>query len=49
MRTIQIEEIPVENIEEFWKIHIKYVIEDDIIIDEEDIEYFQSTEYRDII
>lgn len=49
MRTIQIEEIPVENIEEFWKIHIKYLIEDDIIIDEEDIEYFQSTEYRDII
>ena len=49
MRTIRIEEIPVENIEEFWNIHIKYLIEDSIITDEEDIEYFQSTEYRDII
>ena len=42
MAMIQIEEIPVEHIEEFWKIHIRYLIDDGIIADEEDIEYFQS-------
>lgn len=46
---IEIEEIPVENIEEFWKMHIKYLIDDEIITDSEDIEYFQSEEYRGII
>lgn len=46
---ITIEEIPVERIDEFWKIHYRYLIDDEIIIDEEDKEYFQSTEYRDII
>ena len=46
---IQTEEIPVEHIEEFWKIHIRYLLDDGIITDEDDIEYFQSTEYRDII
>ena len=46
---IQIEEIPVEHIEEFWEIHIRYLIDDGIITDEEDIEYFQSAQYRDII
>ena len=49
MGMIQIEEIPVEHIEEFWKIHIRYLIDDGIITDEEDIEYFQSAEYRDIV
>lgn len=46
---IEIQEIPVENIESFWDIHIRYLIEDEIIEDEEDIEYFQSGEYRDVI
>ena len=46
---IQIEEIPVEGIEEFWEIHLRYLIDDGIITDEEDIEYFQSAEYRDTI
>ena len=46
---IQIEEIPVECIEEFWEIHLRYLIDDGIITDEEDIEYFQSAEYRDTI
>lgn len=46
---IQIEEIPVEHIDEFWKIHIRYLLDDGIVTDEEDIEYFQSADYRDVI
>lgn len=46
---INIEEIPVENCDDFWKIHIKYLVDDGIISDEEDIEYFSGNEYRDII
>ena len=46
---IEIEEIPVEKIDDFWKLHIKYLVEDEIIDDEEDIEYFSGDEYRDII
>ena len=46
---IEIEEIPVENIEEFWRIHIKYLVEDGIVTDEEDIEYFEGDEYRETI
>lgn len=34
---IKIEEIPVENIHEFWARHIKYLVDDGIIDDEEDI------------
>ena len=49
MHEIQIEEIPVERIEKFWDIHIRYLVDDGIITDEEDIAYFQSAEYRDII
>ena len=46
---IFIEEIPIEKIEEFWKIHIEYLVNDEIITDEEDKEYFQSEEYRGVI
>lgn len=46
---ITIEEIPVERIDEFWKIHYEYLIRDEIISDDEDKEYFQSEEYRGII
>lgn len=46
---IEIEEIPVENIADFWEIHLKYLVDDGIIEDEEDIEYFSGDEYRDII
>ena len=46
---ITIEEIPIENIEEFWQIHLRYLIDDAIIEDEEDIDYFSGSEYRDII
>ena len=46
---IIIEEIPVERINEFWEIHIKYLVEDGIISDAEDVEYFTGEEYRGIL
>ena len=46
---IEIEEIPVENIDEFWEIHIKYLVGDGIVTEEEDIEYFEGDEYRETI
>lgn len=46
---ITIEEIPVENINEFWTLHMKYLVDDGIISDPEDIGYFSSDEYRGII
>ena len=49
MQSIQIEEIPVLRIHEFWDIHLPYLLDDGIITDDEDILYFQSCEYRDVI
>lgn len=49
MRTIDIEEIPVSSIDEFWNLHIRYLINDGIISDSEDIVYFQSDEYRETL
>jgi len=49
MVSIEIEEIPVEHIDEFWNIHFQYLLDDEIITDEEDKAYFQSGEYRDTI
>ena len=46
---ISIEEIPIEKIDEFWDIHIKYLVDDGIISDEEDIAYFTGEEYRGIL
>ncbi len=46
---ISIEEIPIERINEFWDIHIKYLVDDGIIDDEEDIAYFTGKEYRGIM
>ena len=43
---IWLEEIPAGRIDEFWDIHFRYLIDDGIITDEEDEEYFQSEEYR---
>ena len=37
---IYIKEISVKDINLFWEKHIKYLIEDEIITDKEDIEYF---------
>ena len=33
---IIIKEIPIERINEFWEIHINYLVDDGIISDEED-------------
>lgn len=46
---IIIKEISVEQIIDFWGIHIKYLIDDEIILDKEDIEYFSQDEYRSVI
>ena len=46
---IIIEEIPVKRINEFWEIHINYLVDDGIISDEEDIAYFTGKEYRGIL
>ena len=46
---INIEEIPVEKINEFWEIHINYLVDDGMISDEEDIAYFTGKEYRGIL
>ena len=46
---ITIEEISVEQLPVFWEAHMKYLVEDGIITDEEDIEYFQDDEYRGIL
>ena len=46
---ISVEEIPVENCDEFFEKHIQYLVEDEIITDEEDIEYFSGEEYRGVI
>ena len=49
MDTIRIEEIPVEQIDAFWELHYRYLVDDGIIEDEEDKEYFAGAEYRDVI
>lgn len=46
---IEMEDILSEYMEEFWNYHIRYLVEDGIITDEEEQEYFQSEEYRGII
>ena len=46
---IEIEEITAADIDHFWKIHIRYLTEDGIVADPEDIEYFQSGECRNLI
>ena len=46
---ITLEEIPVEEADAFFDKHIRYLIDDDIIDDEEDIGYFTSEEYRGVI
>ncbi len=46
---IEIEHIPIERIDEFWTMHINYLVDDDIISDEEDVDYFSGHEYRDAL
>lgn len=49
MEKIRIEEIPVEIIDSFWDLHYRYLVDDGIVEDEEDKEYFAGSEYRDVI
>ena len=49
MTEVQIEEIPVERIEQFWELHLRYLLDDGIVDDPEDEEYFQSEAYRGVI
>ena len=49
MDRISIEEIPVENIRTFWELHIRYLVDDGIVSDAEDVEYFTGSEYRGIL
>ncbi len=46
---LKIEEIPVERVDEFWNIQFKYLVDDGMILTKEEKEYYQSSEYRDIL
>ena len=46
---ITIQEISTEKADAFWKEHMKYLVEDEIISEEEDIEYFSGDEYRTVL
>ena len=46
---VGIEEIPVERVDEFWQEHIRYLVEDGIIENKEDVAYFTGEEYRGLI
>ncbi len=46
---IYMEEITPDRIHEFWEQHIHYLVDDGIISDQEDIEYFSGQEYRGIL
>lgn len=46
---IGIEEIGPKELPAFWDAHIRYLLDDGIISDEEDIAYFSGDEYRGII
>ena len=46
---ITVEEISVNQINDFWDKHITYLVDDGIISDEEDISYFKGEEYRSVI
>ncbi len=46
---ITLEEIPAGKAGEFWDAHIRYLTEDGIVTDPEDVEYFRGREYRGIL
>jgi len=46
---VNIEKIPVSHIEEFWQIHYRYLIDEGLLTNEEEKEYFKSPEYRNAI
>lgn len=46
---IGIEEVRREALPAFWDAHIRYLVDDGIISDEEDVAYFSGDEYRGVI
>ena len=46
---IGIEEVKPKELPAFWDAHIRYLIDDGIISDEEDFAYFSGDEYRGVI
>ncbi len=46
---ITVEEIPPDQIGSFWDAHLRYLIEDEIITGQEDIDYFSGDPYRHIL
>lgn len=46
---IEIEEVTHDGLPAFWDAHIRYLIDDGIISDDEDVEYFTGSEYRGIM
>lgn len=46
---IAIQEIPALQAEEFWDIQFQYLVNDGFITTEEEKQYFQSSEYRDVL
>ena len=46
---IQIEEVLISDISEFWAAHIKYLIDDNMLLDKEEISYFSGRDYRGIL
>lgn len=46
---VTIEEISIDELNEFWEQHIKYLVDDEIITDAEDVNYFTSNAYRGVI
>ncbi|MEL3909151.1 MAG: GNAT family N-acetyltransferase [Treponemataceae bacterium] len=45
---IEIEEVSLSNINDFWNVHINYLIDDEMISDEE-IRYFSGRDYRGVL
>ena len=46
---ITLEEIPVDRIDAFWREHLRYLRDDEIVTDDEDLTCFVSREYRQIL
>lgn len=46
---LNIKEIPVAETATFWEAHLEYLVQDGLISDPEDKEYFQGKEYRTAI
>lgn len=46
---ISLKEIKIDDINEFWDEHFKYLIDDEMIESEEDKKYFSGNEYRGLL